>query len=163
MPAIVATRRGSMSTVEELKRDADARRRDNESLAIAYSRTLSLLGPANLVLVVGAALLSLVAGASILTDTGMLNRVQSGVMALVSAGFTVIHSKLGCEQYQAECRKLLSFHRGIAADYANLSLIDDPDDLRKRLNALNDQASAILKSTSALPFKFHLAPAQRAR
>jgi len=87
--------------------------------------------------------------------------VQSGVLALVSGAFTIVHSKLGCEQYQAECKKLLSFHRGIASDYANLLTVDDTEDLKKRITALNDQVSAVLKATTALPFEGAIEKARR--
>lgn len=108
-----------MALIDQLQRDATRRRDENLVLARAYQNTLSLLVPANFILVVGAAILSLVAGATILIESSFLTNVQSGIFALVSGAFTIIHSKPGCEQYQAECKKLLSFHRGIAADCDN--------------------------------------------
>jgi len=143
-----------MTTIDQFKQAAEARWIENLLLSRAYSKTLFLLMPANLILVVGAALLSLVAGASVLSENGLLTNTQSGILALISGAFTVIHSKMGCDQYQAECRKLLSFHRGMAADYANLALIDDIDEFKKQLEALNDQVSATLKSATALPYGF---------
>ena len=143
-----------MTTIDQLKQDAEARRVENLLLSEAYSKTLSLLMPANLFLVVGAALLSLVAGASVLSENGLLTNVQSGVLALISGAFTIIHSKMGCDQYQAECRKLLSFHRGISEDYKNISTIDNIDEFRKQFSALNDQVSATLKSATALPYSY---------
>ena len=128
---------------------------------MAYSKTLAWLIPANFILVVGAALLSLVAGATILIANNWLTPVQSGVLALVSGALTIVHSKLGCEQYQAECRKLLAFHRGIAADYGNLQIADDVEELKKRMMALNEQVSAALKSATALPFASVVAKARR--
>jgi hypothetical protein len=38
----------------------------------------------------------------------------------MSGALTIIHSKLGCEQYQAECKKLLSFYRGMAEERSAL-------------------------------------------
>lgn len=143
-----------MTTIDQFKQAAEARRTENLLLSRAYYNTLSLLMPANLILVVGAALLSLVAGASVLSENGLLTQTQSGILALISGAFTVIHSKMGCDQYQAECRKLLSFHRGMAADYANLALIDDIDEFKKQFTALNNQVSATLKSAMALPYEF---------
>lgn len=141
-----------MQSLDQLK--TEARRRQIEHLVAsrAYQKTLSLLTPANFILVVGAAILSLVAGASILIEASFITKVQSGLLALISGAFTIIHSKLGCEQYQSECKKLLGFHRGIAADYENLLLLDDVGDFKKRIVALNDQNSAVLRSTTALPF-----------
>lgn len=141
-----------MQSLEQLKAEAVRRQVENLALARAYETTLSWLTPANFVLVVGAAILSLVAGASILIEASFLTKIQSGILALVSGAFTIVHSKLGCEQYQSECKKLLSLHRGIAADYENLLSLDDVDDFKKRILALNDQISAVLKSTTALPF-----------
>jgi hypothetical protein len=142
------------TTLNELKQDAETRRDENLLLSEAYSKTLSLLMPANLLLVVGAALLSLVAGASVLSDNGILTNPQAGILALISGAFTIIHSKMGCDQYQAECRKLLSFHRGMSADYSNIAMIDDVDEFRRQFSALNDQVSAALKSTTSLPYNF---------
>ena len=110
--------------------------------------------PVNLLLVVGAALLSLVAGASILNKNGLLTDEQRGILALISGALTIIHSKMGCDQYQVECRKLLGFHRGIAAEYENISMVDNADDLKCQLMALNEQVSATLKSTTALPYNY---------
>lgn len=150
-----------MDTIEQLKQEADAKRKANSIMSHAYSTTLSALVPANFVLVVGAALLSLVAGATILIENSLLTKVQSGIMALVSGAFTIIHSKLGCEQYQAECKKLASFYRGMAEDYANLKIISDVDELRKRFFALNDQLSATIKNSSAVPFEWTIAKAKK--
>ena len=143
-----------MNAMEQLKQAAEAKHRESIVMARAYATTLSALTPANFVLVVGAAMLSLVAGASILIENNVLTNVQSGILALVSSALTIIHSKLGCEQYQAECRKLVSFHRGIAEDYANLRIVDDVDKFRDRFSALNDQLSAMIKSSTSLPFNW---------
>ena len=143
-----------MTTIEQFKQDAEARRAENLLLSEAYSKTLAMLMPANLILVVGAALLSLVAGASVLSENGLLTNDQSGVLALISGALTVIHSKMGCDQYQAECRKLLSFHRGVSEDYNNMATIDNIDEFRKQFTAINDQVSATLKTTSALPYNY---------
>lgn len=141
-----------MQSLEQLKAEASRRQLENLALSRAYETTLRWLTPANFVLVVGAAILSLVAGASILIEASFITRIQSGILALISGALTIVHSKLGCEQYQSECKKLLSFHRGIASDYENLLSLDETDDLKKRILALNDQVSAVLKSTTALPF-----------
>jgi len=150
-----------MTEIEELKKDVMSRRNENLALSMAYTKTLNWLMPANFVLVIGAALLSLVAGASILTRSKLLTEMAAGVLALVSSAFTIIHSKMGCEQYQAECKKLRSFHRGMAADLSNLLSIDDVHELRKKLSALNDQVSVTMKSTTAYPFEHTLEAARK--
>jgi len=150
-----------MTPIEELKEDVKSRRNENLALSMAYSKTLNWLTPANFLLVIGAALLSLVAGASILIENNLITKVTAGVLALVSSAFTIIHSKMGCEQYQAECKKLRSFHRGMAADYSNLLSMNEPDQLRKGLSALNDQVSATMKSTTAYPFQRTLEEARK--
>ena len=109
-----------MDTISHLKLAAEEKRKENLILSLAYAKTLAWLIPANFILVVGAALLSLVAGATILTENKWLTKDVSGLLALVSGALTIVHSKLGCEQYQGECRKLSAFHRGMAADYGNL-------------------------------------------
>ena len=145
-----------MELLDELKRAANLKQRECRITAHAYSATLSALKPANFVLVVGAALLSLIAGATILVDNGLLTKIQSGVLALLSGAFTIVHSKLGCEQYQGECKKLLSFYRGMAEDYTNLHLqpIIDAGEFHKRFFELNNQFSAAVKSSTAFPFNW---------
>jgi hypothetical protein len=150
-----------MEGIDQLKQAAEGKRRECWVMSQAYSTTLSTLTPVNFVLVVGAALLSLVAGATILIENNVLTKIQSGVLALMSGAFTIIHSKLGCEPYQAECKKLVSFYRGIAEDYANLVVVNDIDEFRKRLSALNDQLSAAIKNSSALPFDWTIAKAKK--
>lgn len=150
-----------MEDIDQLKQAAEGKRRACRVMSQAYSTTLSRLTPANFVLVVGAALLSLVAGATILIENNVLTKIQSGVLALMSGALTIIHSKLGCEAYQAECKKLVSFYRGIAEDYANLEVVNDVEEFRKRFSALNDQLSAAIKSSSALPFDWTIAKAKK--
>jgi hypothetical protein len=62
-----------------------------------------------------------------------MTKTSSGLLALASGALTIIHSKLGCEEYQAECKKLLSFHRGIAEDYGNLKFVDEDERVPKAL------------------------------
>jgi len=143
-----------MQLLDQLKQAAEAKRLESIEVAQRYNSSLTVLWPANFVLVVGAALLSLVAGATILIENNLLTKTQSGVLALISGALTIIHSRLGCEQYQAECKKLVSFHRGMAQDYENLGIVADEDEFRKRLTALNDQLSAMVKSTTASPLRW---------
>jgi hypothetical protein len=150
-----------MVTIDELKQAAELKHRESRVMSHAYSATLSALRPANFVLVVGAALLSLIAGAAILVENDFLTKTQSGVFALVSGAFTIIHSKLGCEQYQAECRKLLSFYRGIAEDYGNLRFLADAEEFQRQFFALNDQLSAAAKSASAVPYEWAISKAEK--
>jgi hypothetical protein len=150
-----------MENADQLTHGIQVKLNECRVASIAYASTLSALLPANFILVVGAALLSLVAGATILTKTEILSTNQSGILALISAGLTIIHSKLGCEQYQSECKKLASFYRGMAEDYANLQFIGEETELRKRVSALNDQLSAAIKSSSATPFDWAIAGAKK--
>jgi hypothetical protein len=150
-----------VDTISDLKLAAEEKRKENLILSLAYSTTLTWLTPANFILVVGAALLSLVAGATILIENNWLTKVQSGVLALVSGALTIVHSKLGCEQYQAECRKLSALYRGMAADYGNLRTADDVEDLKKRMVALDEQLSASYKREPAQPFASAVARAKR--
>jgi hypothetical protein len=150
-----------MEGIDQLKQAAERKRRESKVMSKAYSTTLSTLVPANFILVVGAALLSLVAGATILLENNVITKTQSGLLALMSGALTIIHSKLGCEQYQAGCKKLLNFYRGIAEDYANLQVLDDVDEFRKRLFALNDQLAATVKGSSDLPFDWTITNAKK--
>jgi len=142
-----------MLTIEDLRRVAEERRTENMALSLAYSKTLARLIPANFVLVVGAALLALVAGGGFLIDNQILSPTTAGVLSLMSGALTIVHSKLGCESYQAECKKLASIHRGIAVDYGNTLIVEDLQELRKRLISLDEQVAATIKSAGSLPFE----------
>jgi hypothetical protein len=150
-----------METLDELKMAGEIKRRECKISAQAYHKTLTALKPANFVLVVGAALLSLAAGASILTENHLITPFHAGIMALISGAFTIIHSKLGCDEYQGACRKLQSFYLGMAQDYANLQFISDLEEYRARFIALNDQISVKTKKTKALPYDWAIASATR--
>lgn len=143
-----------MDAITELRLAADAKGKESKALSQAYSTTLTALAPANIILVVGAALLSLAAGASILIDSELITKTSSGLLAFASGALTIIHSKLGCEDYQAECKQLLSFHRGKAEDYGNLKFIEEADEFRRRFLALNDEVATTMKTSSALPFEW---------
>ncbi len=119
----------------------------------AYSKWLSWLMPFNLLLVVGAALLSLIAGASLLVEQGFITKECSGILALMSAGFTVIHNKLNCDQHQAECKKLKSIYQGLSEEYANLQSESDIDILKKKIDELNSERTKIIKSCNAEPYQ----------
>ncbi len=150
-----------METIDQLKQAAENKRKESRIMSRAYSATLAALTPANLILVVGAALLSLVAGATILIENNLLTKNQSGILALLSGAFTIVHSKLGCEQYQTECKKLLSFYRGISEDYSNLQVITDISEFKKSLSTLNDQLSTTIKNSSAQPFDWAITKAKK--
>lgn len=149
-----------MDTIESLKQGAEEKHKGSIVLSVAYAKSLSALAPANFLLVVGAALLSLVAGASILIENNLLTQQQSGILALISGALTIIHSKLGCERYQSECKKLLSFYRGAAEEYDNLRYVDDIDDFKRKFFALNDQVSAVARNAAAMPFDWALEKAK---
>lgn len=140
-----------MEEIEELKSIADGKRIECEIDAKAYTIWLSQLAPANIVLVVGAALLSLIAGASLLVEQGIISKKSAGVLALVSSGFTIIHNKLNCDQHQAECRRLKSLYQGLSEDYANLAMEAEPEELRAKLQALNAERTQVIKGAGASP------------
>ncbi|MBB5917508.1 hypothetical protein BJY24_006420 [Nocardia transvalensis] len=97
---------------------AAVRERECRVQARAYAIWLSALRPANIVLVVGAAVLSAVAGAAVLAD---LAGPLPGYLALVSAVFTVIHNRLDCDVHQAECRRLRAAYEAQAYPRPRLS------------------------------------------
>jgi hypothetical protein len=148
--------------LDDIRRVATAKQQESLALERAYATTLAALTPANFFLVVGAALLALVAGTTILVENSLLTKVQSGLLALGSSALTIVHSKFECERYQAECRKLRSFYRGIAEDYGNLQLIEDAKAFQERLFMLNDQLARVAKEASAFPFDWATAKTSRA-
>ena len=151
----------SMDPLESLKQIANEKSTECKIQSYAYSLTLSALAPANFILVVGAALLSLAAGASILTKTELITELQAGIMALVAGGFTIIHSKLGCDEYQAECRDLVGFYKSIAEEYSNLLIEDHSDELKQKLVAVNQKLSDEIKTSKAFPFNWAIKSANK--
>jgi hypothetical protein len=150
-----------VETMDSLKAAADLERQNGIARSRAYSYTLSALAPANFVLVVGAALLALVAGASILTKYHLLSESVAGELALLSSAFTIIHTKLGCESYQAECKRLSGFYRKIAEEYGSLKYIDEYGELKKQFLELNNKIVASYESAAASPFDWALRRAER--
>ena len=129
--------------------------------AEAYSIWLKKLTPANWLLVVGAALLSLIAGASLLVNQDLLPKEVAGALALISAAFTIIHTKLNCDQHQAECKKLKGSYKGLALQYKNLKSVSDPEEYRKKLQSLNEKRALILENADAEPSKASRVKARR--
>lgn len=140
-----------MEELEDLRLIADKKRIECAIDAKAYSICLANLVPANIILVVGGALLSLIAGASLLTEQEIINKETAGVLALISSGFTIIHTKLNCDQYQAECKRLKSLYEGLSEDYANLETESTVEDFRSNLKALNNERTQVKKGAGADP------------
>ena len=150
-----------MVELDALSAKAMAKRKTCEIESTAYRLWLSLLMPANLILVVGAGLLSLLAGASLLVDQQIISKTATGLMALISSAFTLVHTRLKCDEHQAECRKLQSFYRGLAVDYANLETEADPAEFKTRLDSLNNSLAQVQKEISAYPSQRSYAKAKR--
>ena len=148
---VLPTFRLHMENIDALVSNAITNRKICELEATAYRLWLAQLVPANLILVVGAGLLSLAAGASLLVDQEIIGKTASGIMALISSAFTLIHTRLGCDEHQAECRKLQSFYQGLAIDYANLETESNPVEFKARLDSLNTRLAHTKKGSSALP------------
>ncbi len=146
--------------MKELIEQAKENELDCKSLAKAYSIWLKKLTPANWLLVLGAALLSLVAGASLLVNQGVLTKEAAGVLALISAAFTIIHTKLNCDHHQAECKKLKGSYKGLALEYKNLKSISDLEEYRKKLQSLNDKRALIEENADAEPSKASIVKAR---
>lgn len=120
-------------------------------LAKAYSIWLKTLAPANWLLVVGGALLSLIAGASLLVTQGIITKELAGILALISSAFTIIHTKLNCDQHQAECKKLKGIYRSLSLQYSNLYIESDPDAYKRKLQSLNEKRANIEENKDAEP------------
>jgi hypothetical protein len=151
----------TMEELEDLKQIAEKKRIECAIDAKAYSICLANLVPANLILVVGAALLSLVAGTSLLTEQEIINKKTAGILTLVSSGFTIIHTRLNCEQYQAECKRLANLYDGLSEDYANLEMESTVEDLKSKLTALNNERSQVKKGSTAAPSTRSIAEARK--
>ena len=142
-----------MNAMERLQQAAETKHQESVVMSRAYATTLFALTPLNFILVVGAALLSLVAGASLLIQNKVLTSEHAGLLALLSSAFTIVHTKLGCEHYQGECKRLEGFHRGLAARYASLRTdVDDVDAFRAGLSALNQKLADKIEDSPCFPF-----------
>jgi cell division protein FtsL len=140
-----------MERMDVLVSNAMSNRKICELEATAYRLWLAQLVPANLILVVGAGLLSLVAGTSLLVDQEIISKTASGILALISSAFTLIHTRLGCDEHQAECRKLQSFYQGLAIDYANLETEANPVGFKAKIDSLNNHLAQAKKGSGAQP------------
>ena len=149
-----------MTNVDALVSNATANRKMCELEATAYRLWLAELMPANLILFVGAGLLSLFAGASILVEQHVIDHRAAGIAALASSAFTMIHTRLGCDEHQAECRKLQSIYQSLAVQYANLETECLPEKYKTRLDSLNAEL-ANAKRSSAVPSPRSYARARR--
>ena len=150
-----------MENLEQLQAFAKKKHIECEIDATAYSIWLQKLTPSNLILVVGGSLLSLIAGASILIDQGIISEKTAGVLALISSGFAIVHSKLGCDHHQSECRRLKGLYEGLSEDYANLLIEEDFGEFKKKLQTLNSERSQVIKSASATPSAQSFADARK--
>ena len=119
----------------------------------AYSIWLNKLRPANFTLVIGGAILSLIAGSSLLLDidTDVLDPKIAGVLAIISAAFTIIHTKLNCDEHQAECRKLKGQYAALSQAYNDLTLIKNEAELKNSIEVLNAERLQIIKGTTSEP------------
>ncbi|MGW2663749.1 hypothetical protein ACWCW7_22550 [Nocardia tengchongensis] len=127
---------------------AASREQECRIQARAYSIWLSVLRPANIVLVVGAAVLSAVAGAAVLASKG---GSLPGYLALVSAVFTVIHTRLDCDVHQAECRHLRSAYDAQADRYRSLCDADEPVELKNGVRELDASLADMRAAAKAIP------------
>ena len=118
----------------------------------AYSIWLAKLFPANLLLVVGAAIFALISGSANLFQIGDYDyTLIAGILGLLSAVFTIIHTKLKCDEHQAECKGLKSKFESMAEQYLGLRTFDNEDVFRKKLQELDKEFSKILAEANAQP------------
>jgi len=137
--------------MNELIAISESKARECRIKSRAYSIWLSSLVPANVVLVIGGALLSLIAGSSLLIEQNIISPTLAGFLAIISSAFAIIHTKLNCDQHQAECKKLRNIYKGLEEDYLNLKIVEDKEDLRERIEKLNSELSHIIKNAAADP------------
>lgn len=128
---------------------AAARERECRVRARAYSTWLSTLRPANVILVVGAAVLSTVAGSVVLgtKEAGNL----PAYLALGAAICTIVHTALNCDVHQAECRMLRSVYEAQADRYRSLQTLEDPAELRTGIRELDIRQAALREKSEATP------------
>lgn len=150
-----------MTELETLRLFSEEKRHECAIEAKAFTLWINKLVPANLVFVVGGALLALVAGTAMLVEQGLLAKTTAGILALISSAFTIVHSKLNCDQHQAECKRLRALYEGLSEDYSNLRIEDDVLEFKKRLHSLNAEMAQIKKSSSASPGMANIEKAKR--
>lgn len=140
-----------MAELEDLRLVAEEKRLECAIDAKAFSIWLKTLTPANVLFVIGAALLSLVAGTAMFVEYGFLTKQVAGIFAFISAAFTVVHSKLNCDQHQAECKRLKGLYQSLSEEYENLRIETDAEKFKSQLKKLNDQRAQIIKSSATWP------------
>ena len=137
--------------MKELVRQAKKNELECLTSSKAYQIWLRWLAPANWFFITGAALFSLVAGASLLVTQGFITSKSAGLLALISGALTIIHTKLNCDNHQAECKRLKNNFKVLALQYNNLKTVSDTDEYRKRLQSLNEKRAALEESIDAEP------------
>jgi hypothetical protein len=140
--------------MNDLARSAAAikqRVRECEAQAKAYGLWLTALLPANLILVVGAAVLSAIAGASILVKNSLITDQQAAYLALLSTVFTIVHNGFGCDAHQRECKKLRATYDSMRFRYHALEALVDIDVVSKQLTDLDTKLAAIKEAATARP------------
>ncbi|PHR92440.1 MAG: hypothetical protein COA69_08690 [Robiginitomaculum sp.] len=147
--------------MESMKTLGQKRAHECKIKAQAYKLWLQTLWPANIILVTGAALLSLIAGSSLLIKQNILDPRVAGILAIVSAAFTIVHTKLNCDQHQAECRKLKNQYSALANAYDELDVLTGEAEFKTKLTALNMELSQIIKSTTSEPSNKAMAKAKQ--
>lgn len=121
-------------------------------MAKAYSIWLKQLFPANIILVVGAAIFALIAGSTHLFKIGAYDYSWiAGFLGILSAIFTIIHTKLNCDEHQAQCKILSRKFEAMAEGYLTLRTYTDEKYYREKLQEMDQQFIKLLAESSAKP------------
>jgi hypothetical protein len=120
--------------------------------AEAYIRTVRILGYSNFLLVGIGSLLSFLGGATILNSSDEKLKTAAGVLALIGGAFTGMHGWLGCERYQADCKRLAARFENLKVRYESLCYETQIELKSKALHELEQEFAALLKNRQTRPF-----------
>lgn len=75
----------------------------------------------------------------------------AGILGLLASALTLIHAKLKCDEYQAECRALQSKFESLAVKFSNLKIIEDKVELQAEFKKVNKDYTETISRIKAAP------------
>ena len=138
------------------------RERKCEVARVAYENWLGLLTPIRWLTVSGGVILPLVAGLLVsgkLPPVGHSDAIAA-VCSFAAATLTGLHTALGCDAHQIECRKLIQRFSSLRDGFQR-ALIVSPEDSRALLQELDAKFVKTREETMATPPTFFLRKAEK--
>lgn len=122
-----------------------------------YGKWLGVLTPVRWITVGGGILLSTLAGATVFGRPEILGTkwaLWSGVFAFGSAALTSLHTALGCDAHQAECRRLIQVYESLEAGYRAARFLPEAELQAERASLDRQFQETKLKAAASPPYWF---------